>query len=61
LSKWYLGAAKERGVPLTDDEAREAVYGMSYADWKKTYQKEASPTQMENFEKTKPLHAFTGK
>jgi hypothetical protein len=45
LSKWYLAAAEERGVPLTDPEARERVYGMPYPEWKAKYQKEASPAQ----------------
>jgi len=61
LSKWYLGAAKEQGVPLSDDEAREAVYGMPYSEWKKKHQREASAEQMDTFEKSKPFHAFTGK
>jgi hypothetical protein len=39
LAKWYRAAASERGVELTDDAAREQVYGMPYAEWKKTYQK----------------------
>jgi hypothetical protein len=39
LSKWYLAAAKERGVELTDPEAREIVYGMPYDDWKRQFQK----------------------
>lgn len=39
LSKWYLAAAKERGVALTDPEAREIVYGMPYEEWKREYQK----------------------
>ncbi|MFZ4735635.1 MAG: DUF1244 domain-containing protein [Bradymonadia bacterium] len=39
LSKWYLAAAEERGVPLTDAEARERVYGMPYAEWKARFQK----------------------
>ena len=39
LSKWYLAAAKERGVALTDPEAREIVYGMPYETWKDLHQK----------------------
>jgi hypothetical protein len=39
LSKWYRAAAEERGVPLTDPEAREVVYGMPYEAWKTKYQK----------------------
>ena len=57
LSKWYKAAADEQGVPITREEALEAVYGMSYKEWKSRYQKEATPDQLELFEQTKPLHA----
>ena len=39
LAKWYRAAAEERGVPLTDAEARETVYGMPYDEWKAKHQK----------------------
>jgi len=39
LAKWYRAAAAERGVDVSDDAAREHIYGMPYAEWKKTYQK----------------------
>jgi len=39
LAKWYRAAADERGVALEDAEAREAIYGMPYAEWKAKYQK----------------------
>ncbi|HEV7556571.1 MAG TPA: DUF1244 domain-containing protein [Kofleriaceae bacterium] len=39
LAKWYRAAATERGVELTDPEAREIIYGMPYDDWKKQHQK----------------------
>jgi hypothetical protein len=39
LAKWYRAAAAERGVTLTDDAAREVIYGMPYAEWKATHQK----------------------
>jgi len=58
LSKWYMGAAKERGIDLSYDQAREAVYGMPYEEWKHHYQQEATPEQLRQFETTKPLHAF---
>lgn len=58
LSKWYLAAARETGIPLTDEEARIAVYGMPYAEWKRRYQHEATPEQQRRFEETKSLHAF---
>jgi hypothetical protein len=58
LSKWYLAAAKARGLDMDYEQAREAVYGMPYAEWKDKYQKEATPEQQQRFEETKPLHAF---
>lgn len=39
LSKWYRAAAAERGVEMSDPEARETVYGMPYDEWKAKYQK----------------------
>jgi hypothetical protein len=39
LSKWYRAAAAERGIDMTDDAARETIYGMPYAEWKEKYQK----------------------
>jgi hypothetical protein len=52
LSKWYLAAANEKGVAMTDPEAREAVYGMPYEEWKKKHQKEASREQKAAFEQS---------
>jgi uncharacterized protein len=49
LSKWYLAEAEARGVPLSDPEAREIVYGMPYEEWKANYQKEAGPAQKAAF------------
>jgi hypothetical protein len=39
LSKWYRAAATERGVELSDPEAREIIYGMPYDEWKTRFQK----------------------
>jgi hypothetical protein len=39
LSKWYRAAAEERGLALSDPEAREVVYGEPYEAWKAKYQK----------------------
>jgi hypothetical protein len=58
LSKWYLNAAKEHGVEMDYDEARRIIYGMPFDQWKAKYQKEASADQLQQFEETKPLHAF---
>lgn len=38
LAKWYGAAAEERGVPITDEAARERVYGMPYSEWKARHQ-----------------------
>ncbi len=57
LSKWYMNAAKEAGVEMDYDAAREAVYGMPYSEWKDRYQLEASDEQKRAFEATRPLHA----
>ncbi|MGQ7956679.1 DUF1244 domain-containing protein [Pseudomonas sp. SP16.1] len=51
LSKWYKAAADDLGVELSPDQAREAVYGMPYAEWKAKYQKEATPEQQAAFDK----------
>ena len=40
LSKWYLAAAEERGIMMDYEQARELVYGMPYAEWKRLYQKD---------------------
>ncbi len=49
LSRWYREAAEARGVPLTDPEAREIIYGMPYKDWQARYQTEASAAQKAAF------------
>jgi hypothetical protein len=51
LSKWYLAAAEERGIPMDYDKAREIVYGMPYPEWKAKYQKEATAEQLTAFDK----------
>ena len=51
LSKWYKAAADDMDIELSMDEAREAVYGMPYAEWKAKYQTEASPEQKAAFDK----------
>ena len=53
LSKWMLAEAETRGVEMSYDEAREAVYGMPYDDWKNNHQAQATPEQKEKFENTK--------
>lgn len=33
LAEWWLEAAEQRGVSLRDEEAREMIYGMPWAEW----------------------------
>ena len=39
LSKCYKEEAEKKGISISDPDAREHVYGMSYSEWKKKYQK----------------------
>lgn len=53
LSKWYRAAAEDRGIEMTYEEAREIIYGMPYAEWKKKHQREATAEQQAAFEEAK--------
>ena len=39
LSKWYREVAQKKGIEISDPDARKHVYGMSYDELKKKYQK----------------------
>ena len=54
LSNWLKDAADARGVVLSKDESREAVYGMPYETWKSKYQGRATPEQIEAMKKVHP-------
>ncbi|MBL6752910.1 MAG: DUF1244 domain-containing protein [Proteobacteria bacterium] len=47
LSKWYLAAAEERGLSMTVEQSREAIYGMPYSQWKENHQPEATAEQLD--------------
>tara|TARA_B100000676_G_C17509400_1_gene547135 strand:- start:171 stop:461 length:291 start_codon:yes stop_codon:yes gene_type:complete len=49
LSKWYSAEAKERGHEIGYENAREIVYGIPYSEWKRKYQQDAKPEQLEKF------------
>lgn len=51
LAKWYMAAAEEQNESVNYDQAREAVYGMPYDEWKANHQKEATPEQMAEFQR----------
>lgn len=56
LSDWYREAAEHRGITMTKDEAREAIYGMPFAQWKAQHQKEATAEQLAAFEAAQRRH-----
>ena len=56
LSDWYREAAEARGITMTREEAREAVYGMPFAQWKARHQRDATPEQLAAFEAAKRNH-----
>ncbi|MEI2430211.1 MULTISPECIES: DUF1244 domain-containing protein [Lysobacter] len=56
LADWYRDAASERGIELSKDQAREAIYGMPFAQWKAQYQQEATPEQLAAFEAAQKRH-----
>ncbi len=56
LSRWYREEAEAQGVPLTDPEAREIVYGMPYKEWQALHQAEATPAQKAAFAKSNTAH-----
>ena len=39
LAKWYSAEAQDRGEDISVDSAKEIVYGMTYDEWKKNFQK----------------------
>jgi hypothetical protein len=50
LADWYRDAAADAGVELDREQAREAVYGEPFADWKAKHQRPATPEQLAAFE-----------
>lgn len=52
LANWLKDAADAKGVPLTKDQSREAIYGMSYESWKALHQKQASSEDLAKMSKS---------
>jgi hypothetical protein len=46
LGDWVAEASAASDRPLDSHQAREAIYGMPYSEWKMRHQKEASPEQL---------------
>ncbi len=60
LSDWYREAAEARGIVMTKDESREAIYGMPFAEWKAKHQKQATAEQLAAFEAAQRAHPKSG-
>jgi hypothetical protein len=56
LADWYREAAQDAGQDMSKDQAREAIYGMPFADWKARYQPPATPEQLAAFEAAQQRH-----
>ena len=54
LSNWMKEAADAKGVPMSKDQSREAIYGMPFEEWKAKYQQEASRRAEGRVRKGKP-------
>lgn len=51
LADWIAEASAEQGEPLTREEARQAIYGIPYDEWKKT-QPPATEEQLKRMEQS---------
>lgn len=54
LSNWLEDEARNQGVEMTREGARQHVYGMPYEDWKAKYQQAATPAQPTTSKSAKP-------
>ncbi len=50
LSRWYQEAAEARGIAMSKEEGRAAIYGMPYADWVARHQTPADAAKLAAFE-----------
>ena len=51
LSNWMKDAADAKGLAMSKDASREAVYGMPYEEWKAKHQGQAKPEQQAQFDR----------
>ena len=49
LGKWYKKSADELNVDVSDEQAREHIYGMPYSQWKSQQQLPATQAQLDAF------------
>jgi hypothetical protein len=58
LADWVAEASAGTGAPLSRDDARRAIYGMDYAEWKQD-QPEATPEQLARMQESVARNAGT--
>ena len=51
LADWVAEASAEQGLPISREDAREAIYGMPYDAWKAS-QPPATPEQLARMEES---------
>lgn len=56
LADWYREAAEASGRAMDKDEARLAIYGMPFTEWKSKFQPEATPEQLAAFDAARKAH-----
>jgi hypothetical protein len=56
LSNWLKEEADAKGMAMSKDESREAIYGMPYEAWKSVHQGAASPEQLAAMKKAQSGH-----
>jgi uncharacterized protein len=56
LSDWYREAAEAAGQTMSKDDAREAIYGEPFAEWKAKHQPEATAEQLAKFAAVQKKH-----
>jgi len=54
MSKWLMGGAKDVGIEMDYDQAREIVYGMTYDEWKNNHQEKATQEQLDKYNALTP-------
>ncbi|MHB9881270.1 DUF1244 domain-containing protein [Pacificimonas sp. ICDLI1SI03] len=47
LGDWYLEAAEAKGLDLSKEDARAAIYGMPQSEWKERFQTDATDEQLD--------------
>lgn len=56
LADWYREAAVEAGIAMDKEQARGAIYGMLFAEWKAQHQRDATPEQLAAFKAAQERH-----